>query len=237
MSPFLLLLRRAAAPALLAAPAALAAQGTPGKTDTAGVTELAPIEVTATRSEAVAPPVTTIQVGAAQLQRAPATDPYDLVRRASGIEVHQQGQGPGFASDAVIRGFTSDHSSDVLLVIDGVRSTCRCTGTPRPRRLSVLSPGTSTIRVIHGRRAALPATSPSRSRRSLPRRRPHGGARSSWRRGRWVRPATARRRRLPGRARGPRSRGGATTRLLANGPARVAQSGAARSRAARRWPS
>ena len=62
----------------------------------------------------------TAQVSAEQIQRSPATDPFDLVRRASGIEVHQQGQGPGFASDAVIRGFTSDHSSDVLLVLDGV---------------------------------------------------------------------------------------------------------------------
>jgi outer membrane receptor protein involved in Fe transport len=50
----------------------------------------------------------------------PATDAWDLVRRGTGIEIHEQGQGPGFASDAVIRGFTSDHSSDVALVVDGV---------------------------------------------------------------------------------------------------------------------
>ncbi len=50
----------------------------------------------------------------------PATDAWDLVARGTGIEVHEQGQGPGFASDAVIRGFTSDHSSDVALVVDGV---------------------------------------------------------------------------------------------------------------------
>src|SRR3954451_4479615 len=107
--------------ALLLAPVALQAQGTPSNSDTTKATELAPIEVTATRAAQAPPPaVETVQVGAEQIQRTPATDAYDLVRRASGIEVHQQGQGPGFASDAVIRGFTSDHSSDVLLVLDGV---------------------------------------------------------------------------------------------------------------------
>ncbi len=50
----------------------------------------------------------------------PASDAWDLVRRGTGIEIHAQGQGPGFASDAVIRGLTSDHSSDVALVVDGV---------------------------------------------------------------------------------------------------------------------
>jgi iron complex outermembrane receptor protein len=49
-----------------------------------------------------------------------AKDSWDLVREAAGVEVHEQGQGPGFASDAVIRGFTSDHSSDVALMVDGV---------------------------------------------------------------------------------------------------------------------
>lgn len=49
-----------------------------------------------------------------------AKDPWDLVRAATGLEVHEQGQGPGFASDAVIRGFTSDHSTDVALTVDGM---------------------------------------------------------------------------------------------------------------------
>ena len=43
-----------------------------------------------------------------------------MFRRAAAVEVHEQGQGPGFASDVVVRGFTSDHSGDVLLVVDGV---------------------------------------------------------------------------------------------------------------------
>ncbi|MBI4421960.1 MAG: TonB-dependent receptor [Gemmatimonadetes bacterium] len=49
-----------------------------------------------------------------------ARDPWDLLRQTTGLEVHHQGQGPGFASNAVIRGFTSDHSADVALMIDGV---------------------------------------------------------------------------------------------------------------------
>jgi len=50
----------------------------------------------------------------------PASDAWDIVRQASGVEVHLQGQGPGFASDAAFRGFTSDHSTDVAMSIDGV---------------------------------------------------------------------------------------------------------------------
>lgn len=145
--------RPAAVLALLLAPAAARAQGTPGKTaDSAGVTELAPIEVTAKRPVAPPPAVETIQVSAQQIERAPATDPYDLVRRASGIEVHQQGQGPGFASDAVIRGFTSDHSSDVLLVVDGVPINLPMHGHVEGYAdWSLLSPAAVVgLRVIHG---------------------------------------------------------------------------------------
>ena len=140
----------AAVLALLLAPAVLHAQGTSNTTDS--VTELAPIEVTASRPVAPPPAVETIQVGAEQIQRAPATDPYDLVRRASGIEVHQQGQGPGFASDAVIRGFTSDHSSDVLLVVDGVPINLPMHGHVEGYAdWSLLSPAAVTgLRVIHG---------------------------------------------------------------------------------------
>ncbi len=82
--------------------------------------ELQTITVLGTRANDAAPPVSTIDVPAERLLRTPSTNAYDLVRRATGIEVHEQGQGPGFASDAVIRGFSSDHSSDVLLTIDGV---------------------------------------------------------------------------------------------------------------------
>jgi outer membrane receptor protein involved in Fe transport len=59
-------------------------------------------------------------VSAAALRLVPANSTWDLLRQTMGIEVHQQGQGPGFASDASIRGFSSDHSTDLALWIDGV---------------------------------------------------------------------------------------------------------------------
>jgi TonB dependent receptor-like, beta-barrel/TonB-dependent Receptor Plug Domain len=108
--------------ALLLGAAALVAllPGSAGAQDTTRAVEVAPITVTAVRTLGAAPPVVTVTVTGERIRDAQATDPYDLVRRLTGIEVHQQGQGPGFASDAVLRGFTSDHSSDVLLVVDGV---------------------------------------------------------------------------------------------------------------------
>ena len=104
----------------LVGPALLAAQHEPTQRDSSEAATLEPITVIGARAPSIAPPVETIEVPAEQLHRAPASGPYDMVRRTAGIEVHEQGQGPGFASDAVIRGFTSDHSSDVLLVVDGV---------------------------------------------------------------------------------------------------------------------
>jgi outer membrane cobalamin receptor len=59
-------------------------------------------------------------VSQAQIQQTPATNPWDLLRQNAGVEVHLQGQGPGFASDAAVRGFSSDHSTDLALWIDGV---------------------------------------------------------------------------------------------------------------------
>ncbi len=50
----------------------------------------------------------------------PALNPYDRLRQAAGLEVHDQGQGPGFASNASLRGFSSDHSTDLALWVDGV---------------------------------------------------------------------------------------------------------------------
>lgn len=69
------------------------------------------------------PPVGTANVTTVtmeQIHAVHAANPWDLVRQTTGLEVHEQGQGPGFASDAVIRGFTSDHSGDVALVMDGI---------------------------------------------------------------------------------------------------------------------
>lgn len=81
---------------------------------------LAPVVVTGQRARSVPPPVATIPFDTARLTTARASTSYDLVRRVAGIEVHEQGQGPGFTSNVVIRGFNSDHSADALLVIDGV---------------------------------------------------------------------------------------------------------------------
>lgn len=57
---------------------------------------------------------------AATVRLTPSRSPYDLLRQAAGVEVHEQGQGPGFASDASLRGFSSDHSTDLALWVDGV---------------------------------------------------------------------------------------------------------------------
>ncbi len=137
---------------LMASPGLLAAQHEHAASDTAAATTLAPITVVGARSSAVAPPVEAIEVPAEALHRAPASTPYDLVRRTAGIEVHEQGQGPGFASDAVIRGFTSDHSSDVLLVIDGVPVNLPIHGHVEGYAdWSVLTPASlASIRVIPG---------------------------------------------------------------------------------------
>src|SRR6185312_142479 len=59
-------------------------------------------------------------VDALTIQMTPAHNPYDLLRQTAGAEVHEQGQGPGFASDVSLRGFSSDHSTDLALWIDGV---------------------------------------------------------------------------------------------------------------------
>ena len=122
------------------------------RADTTKVRELQTITVTAERPKSVAPPVTTLEVPAAELRRTFANDPYDLLRRTSGIEVHEQGQGPGFASDAVIRGFSSDHSSDVLLVLDGVPLNLPVHGHVEGYSdWSIVSPaGVSSLRVITG---------------------------------------------------------------------------------------
>lgn len=81
--------------------------------------ELEAVTVTATpvvREE----PVSTVNLPPVLLRQTPSLNSYDLLRLAAGLEVHDQGQGPGFASDASIRGFSSDHSTDIALWVDGV---------------------------------------------------------------------------------------------------------------------
>ena len=65
-------------------------------------------------------PTTTVRITSSAIQQTPAIDAYDLLRQIGGVEVHEQGQGPGFASDASVRGFSSDHSTDIALWVDGV---------------------------------------------------------------------------------------------------------------------
>ncbi len=79
------------------------------------------ITITASRTQRQTPGSTT-QVSAELVQRtlATSTNAWDLLRQAAGLEVHEQGQGPGFASDASVRGFSSDHSTDMALWVDGV---------------------------------------------------------------------------------------------------------------------
>ncbi len=70
----------------------------------------------AARSE----PSSGTHVSASTIELTPASTPWELLRQTAGMEVHQAGQGPGFASDASVRGFSSDHSTDLALWIDGV---------------------------------------------------------------------------------------------------------------------
>lgn len=81
---------------------------------------LAPLEIAVERERSAPPPIGALNIDPAALRRAQAPDAYQLMRQVGGLEVHSQGQGPGYASNVSMRGFTSDHSSDVLLVIDGV---------------------------------------------------------------------------------------------------------------------
>jgi outer membrane receptor protein involved in Fe transport len=135
-----------------ALPAQAQSPTSPEQPETTRVRQLEAITVTAERPKSAAPPVTTIDVPPDELRRTIAANPYDLLRKTSGIEVHEQGQGPGFASDAVIRGFSSDHSSDVLLVLDGVPINLPMHGHVEGYSdWSILSPaGVSSLRVITG---------------------------------------------------------------------------------------
>lgn len=65
-------------------------------------------------------PMSATRVSARVVQQTPAMNTYEMLRQTAGLEVHDQGQGPGFASDASLRGFSSDHSTDLALWIDGV---------------------------------------------------------------------------------------------------------------------
>lgn len=110
------------------------------------------VSVVRERPRAAPPPVPFIEVDATALQRSQPASAYDLVRRTTGIEVHEQGQGPGFTANAVLRGFNSDHSADVLLVVDGVPVNAAVHGHVEGfADWNLLVPAaTQSLRVIHG---------------------------------------------------------------------------------------
>lgn len=81
--------------------------------------QLNPVQILATPAER-AEPVSATHVSALAVEQTPAQNAWDLLRQTAGLEVHLQGQGPGFASDAAVRGFSSDHSTDLALWVDGV---------------------------------------------------------------------------------------------------------------------
>lgn len=87
--------------------------------DSVHIGRLQAVTVTATRARRDEPR-SAITVSSAMIRETPATSPWDLLRQTAGVEVHIAGQGPGFASDASVRGFSSDHSTDLALWIDGV---------------------------------------------------------------------------------------------------------------------
>jgi len=81
--------------------------------------KLPPVTITTTRARRDEPASMT-RIASKVIQETPSINSYDLLRQAAGLEVHSQGQGPGFASDASIRGFSSDHSTDIALWVNGV---------------------------------------------------------------------------------------------------------------------
>ncbi len=113
---------RLTALALALGPVALRAQAVDSaraRPDSAPPVQLQEITVTAApvRREA---PSGSVTVTPDVIRQTPALNTVDLLRQTAGLEVHDQGQGPGFASDLALRGFSSDHSTDIALWIDGV---------------------------------------------------------------------------------------------------------------------
>lgn len=113
---------------------------------------LEPISVSVERERSAPPPVVAIEVDPNVVRRSQEPDPYRMLRQAAGVEVHDQGQGPGYASNVTMRGFTSDHSADVLLVIDGVPVNLPAHGHIEGYAdWNVLMPrSVSSLRVVHG---------------------------------------------------------------------------------------
>ena len=120
------------------------------------VARLHSVTITAAPAER-AEPVGATHVDATVIRSTPARSAYDLLRQTAGVEVHEQGQGPGFASDASLRGFSSDHSTDLALWIDGVPINEPVNGHAEGYNdFSVLFPGgVQDIDVMHGPTSAV----------------------------------------------------------------------------------
>ncbi len=118
---------------------------------------LEPLEVAVERERSAPPPVGALSIDPVALREAQAPDAYQLLRDVAGVEVHDQGQGPGYASNVVMRGFTSDHSSDVLLVIDGVPVNLPAHGHVEGYAdwNVLMSSAVSSARVLHGNASPL----------------------------------------------------------------------------------
>ncbi|HEX9384249.1 MAG TPA: TonB-dependent receptor plug domain-containing protein, partial [Gemmatimonadaceae bacterium] len=119
-------------------------------------TRLRAVTIVATPAER-SEPLNASRINASTIRLTPAISPYDLLRQTSGVEVHQQGQGPGFASDASLRGFSSDHSTDLALWVDGVPINETMNGHAEGYNdWAVLFPGgIQDIDVLHGPTSAL----------------------------------------------------------------------------------
>jgi outer membrane receptor protein involved in Fe transport len=126
------------------------------KTRADSIARLRAVTVVATPADR-AQPVSATHVTASDIRLTPANTPYELLRQTAGLEVHQQGQGPGFASDASLRGFSSDHATDIALWVDGVPINEPVNGHAEGYNdWSVLFPGgIQDIDVIHGPTSAL----------------------------------------------------------------------------------
>lgn len=123
----------------------------PSTADSARTKRLTAVTITAA-SIGRAEPISATVVSATTIRLTPARNTYDLLRQTAGVEVHDQGQGPGFASDASVRGFSSDHSTDLALWIDGVPVNEPVNGHSEGYNdFSLLFPaGIREIDVIHG---------------------------------------------------------------------------------------
>lgn len=150
-----------AAFSVIAVPTAVRAQDTtsaPGRDSIRrdSATSLRAVTIVATPAER-SQPLNATRVEASTIRLTPTNSPYELLRQTSGLEVHLQGQGPGFASDASLRGFSSDHSTDLALWVDGVPINEPMNGHAEGYNdWAVLFPGgIQDIDVIHGPTSAL----------------------------------------------------------------------------------